>query len=1052
MLRSGSRLSKLGSFKAPLSLSRHAQLQGKALGLRDRRWASTVTALENYPSAGEKLHGFIVQEKKHIPELHLSAIHLKHEKTDADYLHVARDDKNNVFGISFKTNPPDATGVPHILEHTTLCGSEKYPVRDPFFKMLPRSLSNFMNAFTSADHTTYPFATTNKKDFQNLLSVYLDATLHPLLKEEDFRQEGWRLGPENARPEQSPEGASGEQPKDDIVFKGVVYNEMKGQMSDANYLYYIRFREQIIPALANSGGDPKYIPDLTHKQLVDYSKSNYHPSNARIFTYGDMPLDDHLAQVGEVLNGFEKKSKPLDVKLPVDLSSGPSNIAVTGPIDTFASEDKQTKTSVSWLAGDSSDNVELFSMGILSSLLLDGYGSPLYRALVESGIGSSFTPNTGLDTSGKVPIFSVGVNGISEANIADVQRSIQNVYEEHLANGFNDEKVQGMLHQLELALRHKTANFGMGIMDKVISAWFNGSDPMKDLAWNEVINGFKKRYEQGGYLESLMKKYFMNDKYMVFTMTGDSSYNNSLVEYENSRKETMMNELSQKYGSMELAKDQLKKEELELLNVQEAAQQADLSCLPTLTVSDIPRQKEKKPLSESKIDNVDVVWRQAPTNGLSYIQVLNALNGLPDHLRLLVPLFNDCIMRLGTSNRRMEQWEDLIKLKTGGINSSTFSASSPLALDKFSEGIQFSGFALDKNIPDMFEILTTLVNETTFTGPDAPKMIEELLKSSCNGALDSVAATGHRFAVNMASSSLSRKFWAEEQISGLSQIQKMAQLLQDAQQSPDKLQELIGHLQTIQSFALGRSSNLKVRVVCEPEMRGENEAMLQRWLNGLHSNTSPTSSQGTTFLKPSSDKVLYDLPFQVSYSGLAMETTPYVSSSSAPLSVLAQLLTHNYLHPEIREKGGAYGAGASNGPVRGLFTFSSYRDPNPMNTLKVFNNSGVYARDRTWTQRELDEAKLSIFQLLDAPMSIEDEGHRYFMSGVTHEMDQKWREQVLDVTTKDVSEVAQKFIVEASQRSFCLLGKKKEDWPDLEGWDVKKISMSPSQDSVAGAA
>ncbi|KAH1598013.1 Mitochondrial presequence protease, partial [Aspergillus fumigatus] len=258
---------------------------------QSRRAASTVTSLDSFPNVGEKLHGFTVQEKKHVPELHLTAVRLKHDKTDADYLHVAREDKNNVFGIGFKTNPPDATGVPHILEHTTLCGSEKYPIRDPFFKMLPRSLSNFMNAFTSADHTTYPFATTNRQDFQNLLSVYLDATLHPLLKEEDFRQEGWRLGPEDPRSILTQgEQSKGNLQSEDVVFKGVVYNEMKGQISDANYLYYIKYRESICPSLNNSGGDPQYITDLTHQQLVDFSKRNYHPSNAKILTYGDMPL------------------------------------------------------------------------------------------------------------------------------------------------------------------------------------------------------------------------------------------------------------------------------------------------------------------------------------------------------------------------------------------------------------------------------------------------------------------------------------------------------------------------------------------------------------------------------------------------------------------------------------------------------------------------------------------------------------------------------------------------------------------------------------------
>lgn len=918
-----------------------------------------------------------------------------------------------------------------------------------------------MNAFTASDHTTYPFATTNKKDFQNLLSVYLDATLHPLLKEEDFRQEGWRLGPENARSAEIKEtAADGKDPADDIVFKGVVYNEMKGQMSDSNYLYYIKYREHIFPAINNSGGDPQYITDLTHKQLVEFSKKNYHPSNAKIFSYGDMPLDEHLHQVGAVLGGFEKKASDMEVKLPMELNSGLLNVSVPGPIDTFTGEDKQVKSSISWSAGDSTNTVEVFSLGILSSLLLDGYGSPLYKSLVESGLGPSFTPNTGLDTSGKVPIFSVGLNGLSEKDVPEVKARVQNVYKEYLSTGFSDEKVQGMLHQLELALRHKTANFGLGIMEKTLSSWFNGSNPMKEIAWNEIINEFKSRYEKGGYLESLMQKYLMNDNCMVFTMVGTPNFNQGLLEKESLRKDKKMNELTSKYGSAKAAVDQLKKEELDLLKTQESAQDADLSCLPTLHVKDIAREKERKPVTDSKIDNSDVVWREAPTNGLSYFQVMNAFENLPDDLRSLIPLFNDCIMRLGTANRSMEQWEDLMKLKTGGISSSTFSVSSPLDLHKFSEGIQYSGYALDKNIPDMFEILTSLVSETDFTSAAAPNMILELLKLSTNGALDAVASSGHRYAANVASSGLAKKFWAQEQQSGLSQIQRLAKLLQDVENSPEKMKELIEKLRLIQSFAISKSPNLRVRVVCEPQSRGGNEAILQRWLNGLKDNPSPTSADSASAFTTSSNKVLYDLPFQVSYSALALRTTTFTNPSSAPLSVLSQLLTHSYLHPEIREKGGAYGAFAGNGPVQGLFTFSSYRDPNPMNSLKVYNNSGIFARDRSWTERELDEAKLGIFQSLDAPVSVDDEGMRYFMSGVTHEMDQRWREQVLDVTTQDVNRAAQEYLVENSQRSVSLLGEKK-DWPDINEWEIKKLSMGPGtevpqesipENSAAGAA
>ncbi|KAI5306012.1 hypothetical protein KEM56_002538 [Ascosphaera pollenicola] len=1052
MFRMPGNLLRRGAPRLPPALSAASKF-----GLRGpRMFASTsatpssasVTDLNSYPAPGEKLHGFTVKEKKHVPELHLTAIHLQHDKTAADYLHVARDDTNNVFGIGFKTNPPDATGVPHILEHTTLCGSEKYPVRDPFFKMLPRSLSNFINAFTSSDHTTYPFATTNKQDFQNLLSVYLDATMHPLLKREDFRQEGWRLAPAEPR---AADGSVPNKTADDMIFKGVVYNEMKGQISDATYLYYIKCREHIIPALNNSGGDPQCITDLTHKQLVDFSKKNYHPSNAKIFTYGDMPLADHLKQIGTVLNDFEKTNPNQEFKLPKDLSNGPHTVTVDGPIDTFASPDKQYKTSLSWLAGDSSDIVQSFALGIVSSLLLDGYGSPVYKALIESGIGSSFTPNTGLDTSGKIPIFSIGVTGVSEADSAIISEKVKSVLQESVSNGFNHEKVQGILHQLELALRHKTANFGMGILDKVIGSWFNGSHPMKELAWNDVINEFKTLYAKEGYLESLVSKYLLNDNYLAFTMVGSEEFSSKLEKAELARKNTKLAERAAAAGGEEAAIKLLVEEELELLKVQESAQNADLSCLPTLHVKDISRTKEKKTIRESKIDDVEVVWREAPTNSLTYFQALNTLDGLPNELRLLMPLFNDCVMRLGTANRTMEQWEDLMKLKTGGISSSQFLVSLPNSTSDFKEGLQFSGYAMDKNFPDMLDMISTLVTETDFNSIYAPAMVQELLRSATNGALDAVASTGHRFAANAASAGLSAKYWIQEQQGGLAQIQETARLLHDAETSIERLQELIGKLQIIQQFAISRSDRFRVRIVCEPESAAANEAVLQKWLNKLPGPSVKPPYKPIQFQSPAASKILYKLPYQVSYTGLAFPTVPFTDPLSAPLSLLSQLLTHNFLHPEIREKGGAYGAFAGNAPLAGHFTLSSYRDPNPLNTLRVFNAAGTFARDKAWTEREIEEAKLGIFQGLDAPMSVAMEGQRYFMSGVTHEMDQKWREAVLDATANDVNEAAQNFLLDDKRRRvFCMLGETKEGISEEEGWELRKLSMGAREQPLEG--
>ena len=298
-----------------------------------------------------------------------------------------------------------------------------------------------MNAFTASDHTFYPFATTNQQDFKNLMSVYLDATLHPLLKQSDFTQEGWRIGPENPRVAEAGNAANAEDSK--LVFKGVVYNEMKGQMSDAGYLYYIRFQDHIFPAINNSGGDPQKMTDLTYEQLKKFHAEHYHPSNAKVFTYGDMPLADHLQEVNAQLAAFEKVQGDVEIRRPIDLSNGPLNVTVSGPVDPLVDKDMQYKTSTSWLMGDSTNVLENFSLNILCSLLMDGYGSPLYRNLIEAGLGTEWSPNSGFDTSGRVGIFSVGLTGVKEADVPKVKEAIHKTFQEAHDNGFEKVKIDG---------------------------------------------------------------------------------------------------------------------------------------------------------------------------------------------------------------------------------------------------------------------------------------------------------------------------------------------------------------------------------------------------------------------------------------------------------------------------------------------------------------------------------------------------------------------------------------------------------------------------------
>lgn len=913
----------------------------------------------------------------------------------------------------------------------------RYPVRDPFFKMLPRSLSNFMNAFTSTDHTTYPFATTNRKDFHNLMSVYLDATLHPLLKEDDFTQEGWRIGPENPRP--VADGEVKDSKDDKLVFKGVVYNEMKGQMSDASYLYYIKFQDHIFPDINNSGGDPQKMTDLTYQGLKEFHAKNYHPSNAKLFTYGDMPLADHLIEVGRQLDKFKMTQADRAIKLPIELH-GPEEVTIKGPTDPLVDQSMQYKTSTSWIMGDTSDVVETFSLSLMSSLLMDGYGSPMYRGLIEAGLGPDWSPNTGFDGSGKVGIFSVGLTGVKKADVSKVREAVLKVLRDVHETGFEKGKVDGLLHQLELSLKHKTANFGMGIMQRLQPGWFNGVDPFDALAWDKTVSEFKRRFAQPGYLEGLLSKYLLNDYTLTFTMEPSTTYGDELVTEEAKRLAGKIAEVSEKAGGEEAATKKLTARELELLQVQEDARKADTSCLPMVHVKDIPREMETKAVRDASLGDIKIQWREAPTNGLTYFRAINTIAGLPEELRMLIPLFTDAIMRLGTKDKTMEQLEDLIKLKTGGISTSYHSSTAPTDIQKSVEGLSFSGFALDENVPAMYELLRTLIQETNFDGPDAESMIRQLLQGDASGALNAVASSGHSYARKFAEAGLSPQGMLNEQIGGLTQVRHVTTL---ASRSPEEgLTDTISKLRTIQQFSISNSSTFRVALTCGPESVSANESALQKFLTTLPSATNvPQSSRSPTSCTRNS-KTFFPLPYQVYYSALAAPTVPYTDPSSASLQVLSQLLTHKHLHHEIREKGGAYGGGAYSKGLSGIFGFYSYRDPNPQNTIKIMRDSGRWASEREWTSQDLEEAKLSVFQGVDAPESVSQEGMTRFSSGVDEAMEQRKREQLLDVTKEQVKEVAQRFLVEGAETAnLAVLGERKEWVKADEGWDVREVNV-----------
>ncbi|EAQ90658.1 hypothetical protein CHGG_02593 [Chaetomium globosum CBS 148.51] len=974
---------------------------------------AAATDLSQLPKTGEKLHGFTLLRTKHVPELELTALHLRHDKTGAEHLHIARDDSNNVFSIG-------------------------YPIRDPFFKMLPRTLSNFMNAFTASDHTFYPFATTNAQDFKNLMSVYLDATLKPLLKESDFTQEGWRIGPENPQAL----AAGGEVKPEDrkLVFKGVVYNEMKGQMSDAGYLYYIRFQDHIFPDINNSGGDPQKITDLTYEQLKQFHAEHYHPSNAKVFTYGDMPLADHLKEIDAQLGVFERIKGDMAIHRPIDLSNGPQEVRLQGPIDPLVDLNKQVKTSVSWVLGDTSNVVESFSLALISALLTDGYGSPLYKGLIETGLGTDWSPNSGYDSSNKVGIFSIGLTGVAEADVSKLKPAVQDILRGVKEKGFDRSKIDGYLHQLELGLKHKTANFGMSLLHRLKPKWFTGVDPFDSLAWNDTLAAFEAEYAKKGYLEGLMEKYLMNDNTLTFTMAPAAEFVQELAKEEEARLKTKISKAVETAGGEEQAQAALEARELALLAEQGKSNTEDLSCLPSVHVQDIPRQKEPIVLRNETVGEVKLQLREAPTNGLTYFRAINTLENLPDELRSLIPLFTDAIMRLGTKDMTMEQLEDLIKLKTGGVSVGYHSASQPTDYTQAKEGLVFSGMALDRNVPVMFDVLRKLILDTNFDSPEAAQQIRQLLQAASDGVVNDIASSGHAYARRAAEAGLTWDAFVREQVNGLSQV-KLVTSLANRPES-DKLEDVIGKLKLIQQFVF--AGTLRASITCDSESVANNTGALSSFLGSLPSHkVNFPARQNRDFAR--NIKSFYPLPYQVYYGALALPTVSYTSPDNAPLQILSSLLTHKHLHHEIREKGGAYGGGAYSRAIDGIFGFYSYRDPNPLNTIKIMRNAGQWAVDKKWSDRDLEDAKISIFQGVDAPKAVNQEGMNTFVYGITEEMKQARREQLLDVTKDQVRDVAQKYIVNALSKEserLVFLGEKR-DFVD-KSWTINEMDINGS--------
>lgn len=1014
-------------------------------------YSSQAEILNKYP-IGLKVHGYSIEHVQPINEFSIVAVKLKHDRTGLEHLHLdAPTDKNNVFLIALKTNPPDATGVPHILEHTTLCGSHKYPVRDPFFKMLNRSLSNFMNALTGHDYTYYPFATTNPKDFDNLMDVYLSSVFEPLLTYQDFMQEGWRLEQKDITDAKSP-----------IEFKGVVYNEMKGNCSNSSYLYWIKFQEAIYASLNNSGGDPAKIVDLQYEDLIDFHANNYHPSNARTFTYGNFPLFGHLEKLNGFYGFFGKRPSKLDIKKPIfELQPLKTRhqVEVSGPIDTMSTKppSEQYKSSVTWYLGDPLDEskqYDIFKWKALSTLLLDGHSAPLYQELIETGYGEDFSANIGLDVTTAMLSFTVGLNNLSREKVDNLPQKIEEILtqkvipdlkkgsESHFHNS-----VEAILHQLELSFKRHKPDFGLGLLSSLVPSWVNGQDPVNALRVERILNRFKEDYQENGLLmfTDMLEGSLLNEAtpQFRFTMTPNENFNEEAVAEEASTLNSRVENLSEE------DKDIIFKRSQDLLEKQQ--QEEDVSVLPTLTVKDIPRRGDIHEISITKLPNLDnkIQKRVTNTNDLVYLWAAKNISYLPSKYYRYMPLFNMCLLNLnGTTNASVTDIENKIQSTTGGVSFSTSAKTNPYNIGETNLKFVMTGMALKNNTVNVFDIWQDVLKNIKLDAADEAVVdkLAILIRNLAQNQLNGIADRGHSYSNAHSNAQLTPTKNINDRMGGIEQVKLVMELNNKLEQGGKEYlkDELLPILQSIQQYVAqgsmkGSSPGFNYNIVADKESIAENEALIEKFEASMTTDVKQHEDLLSGFVQKFqpgvNTKTILDLPFSVGYGSFANLGSSYTTKDGASLQVLSQILTFKHLHSVIRESNGAYGGGLSYDGLGGTLNFFSYRDPKAIDSVKAFEEAAGIAKQRLengkWTEKDLEEAKLAIFQSVDAPSHVSSQGLTNFLEGISDELRQERRERFLDVTLKDLQEVNEKYLVNAKNNVATVIG----DASTLEGVD-----------------
>ena len=919
------------------------------------------------------MYNFELVKEKYIVELNTIGRYFKHIPSGAELLSLENDDENKVFGVVFRTPSQDSTGLPHIMEHSVLCGSEKYPVKEPFVELLKGSLHTFLNAFTYPDKTCYPVASQNLQDFYNLIDVYVDAVLHPLIPDHVLQQEGWHY-------ETNDNGGT-------LSFKGVVYNEMKGAYSSPDNILGRYIRASLFPDTEykfDSGGDPKYIPDLTYDQFKSFHEYYYSPSNARIFFYGDDDPGERLKRMDEYLEGYSPRTINSTISLQSEFAQ-PKRVA--HPYVVSGAEDaNKAFVTINWLLSEINEPVDVMSFAVLSYILVGTPASPLRKALIDSGLGEDLT-GEGLEDELLQKFFSTGLRGVKLPVIDEVEALILDTLGQIAEKGIDRDMIAAALNTFEFILREQnTGSFprGLALMLRSLTTWLYGEDPFTSLEFEAPLLHIKKSLcENPRYFEELISNHLLNNNHRTTVIMEPDP--NLQARNEAIEQKRLID------AQIQMSENDLQNIAQNAIHLKEIQGKPDspeaLARIPTLQLSDLDKYNKEIPLEHLQLTGTEILYHDLFTNGILYLDAGFDLHTLPADLLPYVPIFGRALIEVGTEKEDFVKLSQRIGRTTGGLRPTTFTATKHEAVLATS-WLFLRGKATMDHTGDLLDILHDILLTAKFDNRE--RVLQMVLedKASYEAAL---APAGHQFVGSRLGAVFNEAGWVSEQMSGVDHLFFIRQLIHDIE---NDWESILGKLEAIRTILVNRN-NMLLNITLDSENFSIFSPQLKEFLEILPASEPQTLLWNPEFL-PGYEGLA--VPTQVNYVGKAANIYDLGYKPHGSILVITKHLGTTWLWDRVRVQGGAYGAFCSFNRRSGIFSYVSYRDPNLEQTITNYDDTGSYLRKLELSKEEVAKSIIGTIGDLDAYQLPDAKGYssmiRYLI-GDTDENRQKLRDEVL---------------------------------------------------------